>query len=62
MKSSCVLKLFVLGFALLFFPVTSMAQHYQQTNLVSDLSGMAPITDPNLVNPWGLTRPPGGPW
>lgn len=35
---------------------------YQQTNLVSDISGVAPIKDPNLVNPWGLSRPPSGPW
>jgi uncharacterized protein (TIGR03118 family) len=30
--------------------------HYQQTNLVSDLPGVAAVTDPNLVNPWGLSR------
>ncbi|WP_406698981.1 TIGR03118 family protein [Singulisphaera sp. Ch08] len=27
---------------------------YRQTNLVSDIQGMAPITDPNLKNPWGI--------
>jgi uncharacterized protein (TIGR03118 family) len=27
---------------------------YQQTNLVSDIAGMAQITDSALVNPWGL--------
>src|SRR5882757_1103262 len=27
---------------------------FTQTNLVSDVSGMAKITDPNLVNPWGM--------
>jgi uncharacterized protein (TIGR03118 family) len=26
---------------------------YQQTNLISDIAGVARITDPNLVNPWG---------
>ena len=26
---------------------------YQQTNLISDIPGVARITDPNLVNPWG---------
>jgi uncharacterized protein (TIGR03118 family) len=26
-----------------------------QTNLVSDLPGVAAITDPNLVNPWGIS-------
>src|SRR5436189_4930531 len=27
---------------------------YRQTNLVSDIPGLATVTDPNLVNPWGL--------
>src|ERR671930_655040 len=27
---------------------------YHQTNLVSDLPGLAQLTDPDLVNPWGL--------
>src|SRR5207302_9904686 len=31
-----------------------LAQVYQQTNLVSDLPGMAAHTDSNLVNPWGI--------
>lgn len=39
---------------------TSRAQVYQQTNLVSDLPGMAVHTDPNLVNPWGIAETPGG--
>ena len=38
------------------------AQHYKQTNLISDIPGMAPTTDPNLVNPWGLSRSSGSPW
>ncbi len=37
-------------------------QHYKQTNLVSDLPGMAATTDPNLVNPWGISRSSGSPW
>ena len=28
---------------------------FHQTNLVSDIPGMAPLTDPNLKNPWGLS-------
>jgi uncharacterized protein (TIGR03118 family) len=28
---------------------------FHQTNLVSDIPGMAIATDPNLVNPWGLS-------
>jgi uncharacterized protein (TIGR03118 family) len=31
---------------------------YHQTNLVSDLPGMAQLTDPDLVNPWGLAAGP----
>ena len=31
---------------------------YTQRNLVSDIEGVARITDPNLVNPWGLTFGP----
>jgi uncharacterized protein (TIGR03118 family) len=43
-------------------PACTLAQHYQQTNLVSDIMGMAPLTDPNLKNPWGLTRSSSSPW
>jgi uncharacterized protein (TIGR03118 family) len=28
---------------------------FLQTNLVSDRAGLAPVTDPNLVNPWGMS-------
>lgn len=27
---------------------------FTQTNLISDVPGLAPRTDPNLVNPWGI--------
>jgi uncharacterized protein (TIGR03118 family) len=60
-KSWKSLPVFVLSLFLL--PAVTQAQHYKQTNLVSDIMGMAPVTDPNLKNPWGLTRSPGGsPW
>src|SRR5215510_16414485 len=32
----------------------SVTPTFTQTNLVSDIPGMAKITDPNLVNPWGM--------
>jgi uncharacterized protein (TIGR03118 family) len=35
---------------------------YTQTNLVSDVAGMAPITDSHLVNPWGLSRTASSYW
>ena len=34
---------------------------YQQVNLVSDVPGMAQITDPNLVNAWGASYLGGSP-
>src|SRR5215469_6021270 len=33
-----------------------------QTNLVSDLPGAAAVTDPNLVNPWGISESSGSPF
>src|ERR1700689_3808153 len=38
------------------------AQHYTQVNLVANTSGVAPVTDPHLVNPWGLSRTSSSPW
>jgi uncharacterized protein (TIGR03118 family) len=29
---------------------------YSQTNLVSDIPGLAAQTDPNLINPWGISE------
>jgi uncharacterized protein (TIGR03118 family) len=40
----------------------AFAQHYTQVNLVSNTSGVAPVTDPTLINPWGLSRSSGSPW
>ncbi len=33
-----------------------------QTNLVSDLPGVAAVQDPNLVNPWGIAESSGSPF
>ena len=46
-------------------PVAAGAQgggSYRQTNLVSDLPNIAQFRDKNLVNPWGLSHSPNGPW
>jgi uncharacterized protein (TIGR03118 family) len=53
-----------LAVSLFLLPAVTPAQHYKQTNLVSDLSNQgAAVVDPNLRNPWGITRSPGGsPW
>jgi uncharacterized protein (TIGR03118 family) len=39
-----------------------MSANVLQTNLVSDLPGVAQFRDPNLVNPWGISEGPGGPF
>ncbi len=55
----------VLALSLFILPALTQAQHYKQTNLVSDLPSISTPNppDPNLKNPWGLTRSPGGsPW
>jgi uncharacterized protein (TIGR03118 family) len=35
---------------------------YVQTNLISDIPGMAQHTDPNLINPWGISFTTGSPF
>jgi uncharacterized protein (TIGR03118 family) len=40
----------------------ALGQHYTQTNLVSNLTGIAPVTDPDLINPWGISRSSSSPW
>src|SRR5437868_2352889 len=36
-------------------PQSPTTTTFTQTNLVSDVPGLARTTDPNLVNPWGMT-------
>jgi uncharacterized protein (TIGR03118 family) len=53
----------VFALAAFAIPTLTPAQHYNQTNLVADPTesvGKAPVHDPNLLNPWGLTRSPNG--
>ncbi len=55
----------VVALSLFLLPSATQAQHYKQTNLVSNLASISTPNppDPNLKNPWGLTRSPGGsPW
>ena len=61
-----VLALGVVAALLALAPATqAAASHpsnaYHQTNLVSDLPGLAQLTDPDLVNPWGLAAGPATP-
>jgi uncharacterized protein (TIGR03118 family) len=36
-------------------PVITPGSAYRQRNLISDIPGLAPVLDPLLVNPWGIT-------
>lgn len=38
------------------------AATYLQTNLASDVQNLAAYTDPNLVNPWGMSASSTSPW
>jgi uncharacterized protein (TIGR03118 family) len=60
------------GLALVATPAAAFASsgHYQapqrdlklnQVNLASDIPGMAPVTDPDLKNPWGISLTPTSP-
>jgi uncharacterized protein (TIGR03118 family) len=60
-KSLKSFTLLAVGLSLL--PIVAKAQHYTQTNLVSNIAGQAPLQDPNLQNAWGLvSSPTGSPW
>ena len=54
----CSLVILTLG---LLCPSWASAQHYTQTNLVSN-TGSTPVTDANLRNAWGLVHGPTTPW
>ena len=42
--------------------ITTASAQYVRTDLVSNQPGVAPITDPHLVNAWGLVALPTSPW
>jgi uncharacterized protein (TIGR03118 family) len=46
----------VSGVLALIMGAACFGQHYSQTNLVSSEAGVAPVTDPQLINPWGISR------
>jgi uncharacterized protein (TIGR03118 family) len=43
-------------------PVIAPGSAYRQTNLISDIPGLAPILDPLLVNPWGISMTASSPF
>jgi uncharacterized protein (TIGR03118 family) len=69
-NASRALRLLAAGCVFAVVPFATFAQHYTQTNLVSNVpaefpngsNGPAVINDPSLQNPWGLVASPGSPW
>ena len=63
-KVRCRLMLAMVGVLTLALLLTvvgpAAAKGYEQTNLVSDIAGLALFTDPNVVNPWGIAFGPTG--
>src|SRR5438270_9927925 len=53
---------FFLLLALLCSSLSAHAASYLVTILTSDQTGTAPVIDPNLQNPWGLSYSPTGPF
>src|SRR6266436_4870695 len=51
--------LLLLG-AVMFTVASARADTYSWTNFQSDIPGVAQHTDPNLVNPWGMSASPSG--
>lgn len=63
-KRSVVFVRLALVAGCLFLGARANAQHYKQTNLVSDgaVTAVIPTPDASLKNPWGLTRSSTSPW
>src|SRR4030095_6038021 len=51
-EECCVMLLIV---SILATGLAAAGTVYQQTNLVSDIPGLAAVLDPNLKNPWGMS-------
>src|SRR5580700_7459947 len=52
-----------IGFSLvLALPALAASNAYIQHNLIADTAGVADLTDPNLVNPWGIATSATGPF
>ncbi|MDQ1640012.1 MAG: hypothetical protein QOF62_3351 [Pyrinomonadaceae bacterium] len=43
-------------------PIIAPGSAYRQTNFVSDIPGLAPVLDPLLVNPWGISMTSSSPF
>src|SRR5271170_3387062 len=62
MKSIAKLSWVLVALVVLLAPSLTFAQHYIQTNLVSDGYISTPTVDPNLKDSWGLARSSTSAW
>jgi hypothetical protein len=54
---------FTTGMALaLVMGTACFGQHYPRINLASNTAGVGRLTDPQLINPWGMSRGPSSAW
>lgn len=53
-----IVTLFFLTVGLLSLRAQQDVSEFVQTNLVSDIPQLAMLTDPDLVNPWGVSQSP----
>jgi uncharacterized protein (TIGR03118 family) len=56
------MKRVVLASALSLLPAVAFAQHYNETDLVSNVAVAPVVQDANLRNAWGLVHGPATPW
>lgn len=63
-RTTLVVSLSIVGLTLQLAPLSAASggDEFIQDNLVSDIPGLASHTDPNLVNPWGITSSPTSPF
>lgn len=59
-KSLFAAMLIALVCTVILCSASAAAKGFYQVNLVSDIPGLANLTDPDLVNPWGLAVAPNG--
>lgn len=61
-RIAIALMLAVFSLTVVTQPAQATSTTFQQVNLVSDIPGLALHTDPDLVNPWGISHSPTSPF
>src|SRR5260370_18992781 len=64
-RNCCLLPrplLMIATIAALIWPAAAFGAHFVQTNVVSDIGGLAAVTDSNEKNPWDFSQRPTSPF